>query len=62
MRKAKDNSKTKNFNCRIEAELQEELDEIKKLIGKKSWSDDVRIFLKQKVEEYKAQNPTRVLH
>ncbi|MBA4054844.1 MAG: hypothetical protein C0490_09045 [Marivirga sp.] len=61
MRNKKDNSRNKNFNCRIEAQLQFELDEIKKVAGK-NWSDDVRLFLWGKVEEYKQQNQTRVLH
>lgn len=61
MRKQKDNSKTKNFNCRIEAELQEELDEIKKVIGN-NWSDDVRLFLWGKVNEHKLQSQGNTLH
>jgi len=61
MRNKKESSRSKNFNCRIEAQLQSELDEIKKVAGK-NWSDDVRLFLWGKVEEYKKQNQTRVLH
>jgi hypothetical protein len=61
MRKKKDIARDKNFNCRIEAQLQYELDEIKKVAGK-NWSDDVRLFLWGKVEEYKKQNQARVLH
>lgn len=61
MRKHKENSKRKNFNCRIEAELQEELDEIKKVIGN-NWSDDVRLFLWSKVKEHKLQSHGNTLH
>jgi hypothetical protein len=61
MGKRKDASRDKNFNCRIEAQLQNELDEIKR-VGGKNWSDDVRLFLWGKVEEYKKQNQQRVLH
>lgn len=61
MSNKKDTSRSKNFNCRIESQLQNELDEIKRVAGN-NWSDDVRMFLWGKVEEYKQKNQSRVLH
>lgn len=61
MSNKKDTARSKNFNCRIESQLQDELDEIKRVAGN-NWSDDVRLFLWGKVEEYKQQNQAKVLH
>lgn len=60
MNKSNGKAKNRNFVCRIDEDLQDQLDLIKKSVGGMSWSDEVRIFLANKVIEFRSKNAVEV--